>query len=549
LGDYRFSTADINPFAGGAQTTLTRAGTPFWDYLDERGIPVQIYKIPANYPPSESTHGHTCCLAGMGVPDALATHGTYQHFSNEPRAAGTVGGGRRDRITKDFKNGGYIATMHGPPNEYKPASRRTGQPPDLTIELRLYPDPQNPCAKITWVNAGIAANENKEIILNEGEWSDWQDVYFLKTPVGPSLPTMARFYLQQVRPNLKLLVSPLNFIPTNCAATISEPPEFVAEIGEGIGPFYTQGFAESYKARHNNDLSDEEYRAQADLVLDESFKMLDYALERYVDGVLFFYFSSTDLQAHIFWWDSDRPHPFRSPEDAKKYHAVIEQVYERMDEALLKCITALGDDATCIVMSDHGFGNFRRQFGLNSWLRANGYLDSQDDVFYGKTDWSKTRAYGLGINGLYLNQKGRERMGIVEPSDRFALLDEISKKLLDFEDPGEPGSHPIKRVYRGDQIYKGPEAAHAPDLVIGYEREYRASWATCTGYFDSAVMRDNKEAWSADHCVAHDLVPGILLTNRPIAAAAPSLIDVAPTILAEYGIATPESMEGQSFLK
>ncbi len=546
VGDYRFLSSDINPFAVPQETVLTRAGTPFWDFLDQRGIPAQIYKIPANYPPSESEHGHMCCLAGMGVPDAMATHGTYQHFSTEPRAAGDVQGGRHDRITRDFKNGGYIATLNGPPNEYKPVNRRTGMPPSLTVDLRIFRDPEKPCVKIQWTNAGIAANETLDVVLNEGQWSDWHEVHFLKTPVGPSLPTMVRFYVQEVRPEIKLFVSPLNFVPTNCAAVISEPPSFVKEIGEGIGPFYTQGFAESYKARHNRDISDEEYRAQADLVIDESMKMLDYALRRYVDGVLFFYFSCTDLQAHIFWWDSDRPHPFRSAEDAAKYHRVVERVYERMDDALGRAFAHLGEDVTYIVMSDHGFGNFRRQFGLNSWLRENGYLHSTDDVFYGDTDWSRTKAYGLGINGLYLNLKGRERMGIVEPADRDAVLREISEKLLAYVDPDEPTIHPIRTVYRGDEVYKGAHAADAPDLVIGYERDYRGSWATSTGYFDRAVVRDNREAWSADHCIAHDLVPGVMLSNRPILSDAPALIDMAPTILSAFGIETPSTMEGRN---
>lgn len=545
IGGYQFNSSQLNPLAAGGNTVLTRAGTPFWDYLDERGIPVQIYKIPANYPPSESEHGHMCCLSGMGVPDAMATLGTYQHFSTEARARADLGGGRRERIAKNFKDGSYLAELAGPVNTYKPASMRTGLQPELKVDLRIFRDPVNPCVKIKWVNEGIAGSTARDVVLNEGEWSGWEEIHFLYTPAGPVLPTMVRFYLQQVRPEIKLYVSPLNFIPTNSAAVISEPPAFVKEIGEAIGPFYTQGFAETFRSRHFNDTNDEEYRIQADFVLEESMTMLDYALDRYVDGVLFFYFSCTDLQAHIFWWDSDRPHPFRSPENARKYHGVIERVYERMDDALGKCMAALGDDATYIVMSDHGFGNFRRQFGMNTWLRENKYLDSEDLVYSDKTNWNNTRAYGLGLNGVCLNLKGREKLGIVDPADQNALLDEITKKLLDYVDPDDPEVHPIKRVYRASKAYSGPETPNGPDLVIGYEKDYRSSWQTGLGRFDKKVVMDNKEAWSADHCIAHDLVPGIILSNRPIRAESPALIDVAPTILAEFGIETPKSMEGR----
>lgn len=549
IGNYNFTTSHVNPFATGAVTKLARMGVPFWDYLDERGIPIQMYKLAANYPPSESKHGHMCCLAGMGVPDALASLGTYQHFTTEPRAPVELGGGRRDRLARDFKDGSFVATLRGPKNEFLPLNPRTGEPPDMQKDLRVYRDPVNPCVKIKWTNEGVAGNAIKEVVMNEGEWSDWHEVHFLKTPAGPSLAAMVRFYLQEVSSQrIRLYVSPLNFIPTHSAAVISEPPEFVAEIGEAIGPFYTQGFAESFKARHFNDIDDEEYRVQADIVLDESIRMLDYALDRYVDGVLFFYFSGTDLQSHIFWWDSDRPHPFRSPEDTRKYFGVIARIYERMDEALGRCMASMGDDATYIVMSDHGFGNFRRQFGLNTWLRENGYLDSSDDVFSSKTNWANTKAYGLGINGLYVNLKGREALGSVDLADRDALLDEITEKLLAVVDPEEPDVHPIRRVYRSDTTYSGNEKGNAPDLIIGYEKDYRSSWQTGLGHFDKVVISDNKEAWSADHCIAHDLVPGILLCNRRIQLESPALIDVAPSILAEFGIATPKSMEGRSFL-
>ena len=90
-----------------------------------------------------------------------------------------------------------------------------------------------------------------------------------------------------------------------------------------------------------------------------------------------------------------------------------------------------GSRATLIVMSDHGFANFGRQFNLNSWLRGWGYLGPPECTSIMKdVDWSQTVAYGLGINGLYLNMKGRERDGIVEPGDqREALLTELIERL------------------------------------------------------------------------------------------------------------------------
>jgi predicted AlkP superfamily phosphohydrolase/phosphomutase len=201
-----------------------------------------------------------------------------------------------------------------------------------------------------------------------------------------------------------------------------------------------------------------------------------------------------------------------------------------------------------MVMSDHGFANFKRQFSLNSWLREQGYLypPNAESLFKG-VDWSRTRAYGLGINGLYLNLKGRERDGIVEQGEqRNQLLEEISAKLEAVRDTD--GREVIAKVHRTDKAYSGPATAFAPDLIVGYKRDYRASWGTCLGDMTDQILMDNTSAWSADHCADVSEVPGVVFCNRPIKAAAPALIDIAPTVLAQFGIKIPESMEGRNIL-
>ncbi|MCH8146594.1 MAG: alkaline phosphatase family protein [Planctomycetes bacterium] len=280
--------------------------------------------------------------------------------------------------------------------------------------------------------------------------------------------------------------------------------------------------------------------------------LLSHALANYRDGLLFFYFSSTDLQAHMFWWDSDAKHPVRAPDEAKRYNAVIEKLYARMDKVIGDVVERYGDQATILVMSDHGFCNFHRQFNLNRWLRDNGYIGPAACTHLWdprKTkvavDWRRSRAYGLGLNGLYLNLKGRERDGIVDPVDRDALLEELREKLLGVRDPlnGEPV---IAVVDRADEVYRGPFVAQAPDLIVGYHRGYRASWSTPLGDMNEEVVSDNDSAWSADHCVSAAEVPGVIFSNRPILRERPSLVDLAPTILKEFGIMPPAEMTGGS---
>jgi len=213
-----------------------------------------------------------------------------------------------------------------------------------------------------------------------------------------------------------------------------------------------------------------------------------------------------------------------------------------------------GSKSTILVMSDHGFCNFRRQFNVNTWLRDQGYLGPSDcrsllnpDV--GRlVDWAKTRAYGMGLNGLYLNLRGRERDGIVESSEREALLEEIRGKLLSVRDPLD-GQPVIAEVYRSDKVYTGPQAVNGPDLIIGYHRGFRASWATTLGDLEAEAITKNDSAWSADHCIAADQVPGVIFSNRPIVHGAPSLIDLAPTILEHFAVSVPEAMKGKSLFK
>ena len=163
-------------------------------------------------------------------------------------------------------------------------------------------------------------------------------------------------------------------------------------------------------------------------------------------------------------------------------------------------------------------------------------------------DWGLTRAYGLGINGLYLNLAGRERFGIVAPSERDALLDELREKLLAVRDPVD-GQPAISAVYRTDQVYHGPQTRHAPDLIVGYRRGYRSSWGTALGTITDEVFSDNDESWSADHCMATKELPGVCFSTKPILHDGPSLVDLAPTILEEFGLTPPKAMTGSNIFK
>ncbi len=514
-------------------TLLRRQGIPFWDYLDEAGIYSVFYDLPCNYPSSPSKYGHHQCLSGMGTPDMLGTYGTYQHFAEDgPIRTKDEGGGKRSMLF--FENETAHAKLIGPTNNL------LIKPEPVTIAFSIHRD--------TDAKAAVIEIQNQRILLNEGQWSRWLKLDFEMSKLGLNehISGICRFYLQEVSPNFRLYVSPINSDPSDSTLRITEPSEFIKEISNRLGLFYTTGFQEDHKALSNKVFTDAEYAIQADYVLAERLNLLKYALENYDDGLLFFYFSSTDLQAHMFWWDSDEKHPTRSATNAKKYFNKIHELYQKLDSVLGDILNRYGGKATIIVMSDHGFANFKRQFNLNTWLRENGYVQQAESTsILRDVDWSLTKAYGLGINGLYLNLRGREREGIVEPGwQQEELIRELINNLEAVRDRN--GRRVIRKVHRTDKAYFGPATALAPDLIVGYARGYRASWATCLGNMTKEVLLDNDSAWSADHCADVSEVPGVIFSNKPIGTNAPALVDVGPSILTEFGLKIPSSMEGKN---
>jgi predicted AlkP superfamily phosphohydrolase/phosphomutase len=180
---------------------------------------------------------------------------------------------------------------------------------------------------------------------------------------------------------------------------------------------------------------------------------------------------------------------------------------------------------------------------LNAWLHRNGYLALAGE----EIDWSRTRAYTLGLGGLYLNVRGREARGTVDPKDAAALTAELISRLTGLCDE-KSGEIAIQNVYAAKKIYRGPYLDAAPDLIVGYARGYRTSWDAALGKVSPDVFEDNVKAWSGDHCVDPSLVPGVLFSNRKLDAEDPGIEDMAPTALRLFGIQPPEWMEGKSVI-
>ena len=354
---------------------------------------------------------------------------------------------------------------------------------------------------------------------------------------------MARFYLKQVRPEFQLYATPVNLDPLDPAMPISTPDDFATELAEG-GRFYTQGFPEDTDAISDGVFDEEEFLAQAALAAEEIRQQYIALLEEFEDGLLFNYFGFLDQVSHIMWGATDPEHPAYDEARDRPYADVIEDLYMEADEIVgqtLDRLEELGGGGTLIVMSDHGFTSWRRSFSLNTWLEQNGYLtvrdrNRRDLEFLTNVDWPRTQAYALGLSGLYVNLEGREAFGIVPPSDRGVLLREITRGLLREIDPATD-EVAITRVYARDETYT--DSGHAemgPDLVIGYAKNVRSSSESAAGEIPAEVLTDNTGAWSGDHIMDHETVPGVLVSSRLLKVPAGSLKQLAAAVLAEFGV-------------
>jgi predicted AlkP superfamily phosphohydrolase/phosphomutase len=409
------------------------------------------------------------------------------------------------------------------------------------VDLTIWVDREHKAAKL--------AVSGQEVVLREGEWSEWVPLEFEMMPHVESVAGMCRFFLKQVSPHLKLYVTPINVDPLDPAIPISAPTDFVTQLAEKHGRFYTQGFPEDVKALRSGVLDDAEYLQQVHGSVEEEVRMYESALHEFRRGLLCYYFSATDRHQHMFWRTIDPKHPAYNAKAAREYGPVIETTYEMSDRLVKMALEAADGETTLIVMSDHGFGPYYRSFNVNAWLAQNGYLvgngpwEEEAGLYSDNMQWGATRAYAVGFNAVYLNLQGREANGSVGEAERAGLVKQLSQDLLRARDP-ETGAPIVSRVYtRADFASEAPD--RAPDLVVGYASGYRCADASVLGGAAGPVVEDNRDKWSGDHCIDRALVPGMCVASKQLTADAPGLADVTATLLAEFGVRPPREMIGK----
>ena len=509
-----------------------RGGRTVWDVLGDAGIPSTILRCPCTYPP-EKMKGRL--LAGLGVPDMRGGFGTPTLFTTDP---GRTAGESENLMRLRFDNGRAKGRLLGP-------GRAGGQPDaEVVLDLRLDAD-----ARAVDIRApGLG----RRVRAEEGHWSDWLRVKF-KLNRFQSAHGIVRFRLLGLEPHVELYASPVNLNPRAPMFPISAPWDYAGELDRALGTYYTAGFVEDHTGMSNGRLDEAAFLEQCELAMHERVAHLRYELDRFDSGLLYCLFDTSDRVQHMFWRFGEPSHPANRGSDVGPWAHVIGEYYRKCDAVVGEVLQRADDETLVVVLSDHGFSSFQRGLHLNTWLYDAGFLALRSGAvpgpdagdFFKSVDWDRTKAYALGLGGIYLNRTGREANGILDPDGAREVAAAISRGLTGLED-GRRGVA-VRGVKAADELYEGDFVDRAPDLAVLFSPGYRASWGTTLGGVPAGLFEDNVRAWSGDHVVDPDLVPGVLLMNRHFDGKA-MLEDLAPTILAALGVPVPSAMEGRNLL-
>ena len=518
------------PFGQRAVYKILQKSQPFWKLLGANQIWSSIVRVPITFPPQKFKNG--TLLSGMCVPDLQGTQGSFSFYTTDESKLGAATGGQRFRVVRRGQT--VESNLKGPPGPDKLA---------MKAPFSVVMDPATGKAAVT------VGKETAHVAV--GEYTPWMEVPF------DGVQGIARLRIQRWDDEaVSIYVTPINIDPESPAMPISHPFVYSIYQAKKLGKYATLGLAEDTWALNERVIDEEAFLDQSYLIFEERKKQLWDVLDKTKKGFITVVFDTTDRVSHMFWRTLEPEHPANEGKEVERYTGVIPKLYEDADRLIGEVRERLKDDPDTVLMviSDHGFCSFQRGVNLNAWLRDEGYLVLKDGAevsgdWFEKVDWEKTRAFTLGLTGIFINRKGRERLGQVEKgAEMDALCAEIKAKLEALVDP-KSGGRAINEVFLTSEVHDGPYADMAPELLVGYHRGFRHSWDCAVGAVSREVFTDNTKSWSGDHCIDPRLVPGVFWCNREISVDDPTLADIAPTVLDLFGVEAPGYMKGRKLFE
>jgi predicted AlkP superfamily phosphohydrolase/phosphomutase len=547
-----------------------RGGTSFWVTAGKAGVRSSILTVPVTFPPEDVPNGEL--LSGLPLPDIRGTMGTFYYFATDLsryEEGNTEFGGILKRLVVD----GNVAQTEliGPPNpivrqqvqairnsgaKLSDADRAKIKALEATEDVRIP-------MTVHWNRAAKTATveiQGHSLLLEPGKMSRWINLDFTIN-VFVRIHGMAQLLLMNAGNELQVYVSPVNWKPDNPPVPMSFPSSFSGELFDRLGYYRTLGWAEATWPLNEGRMDEKTFMEDLFKAFDDRAQVILNRIDSRQWDMLVGVIESTDRVQHMMWRFMDPKHPMYDPALAAQFGDSIERVYIRADQFVGEVLTHIDPGTPVMIVSDHGFHSWRKAVNLNTWLVQQGYMvlkgqqageKTLQDLFGGggefweNVDWSRTKAYAMGIGQVYFNLRGRESQGIVSPGAESArLADELSAKLLTMKDPDD-GSPIIRAVYKRDDVYSGEYLKNASELQIGMEDGYRVSWQTTLGGSPQGIVYPNMKKWSGDHGgYDYATTSGVLISNRPVTRDHLSIVDIAPTVLKYFGIQIPADIDGK----
>ncbi|MBI5294013.1 MAG: alkaline phosphatase family protein [Chloroflexi bacterium] len=449
----------------------------------DMGFPSTALWWPALFPARPEYPVGT--IPGLGTPDIRGQLGVGIQMTSEPSEK------KKTQVLKleSAGRGKFNGLLEGPKTKTKDGIKPVVQP--LTVDV------------LDEISVRLTLGKQR-LDLKLGQWSPILEVQF-QAGFMSTIHAITQVILTEVKGRVSLYFLPLQIHPLHSPWHYATPSSLVKDAWNGAGPFLTLGWPQDTNALEDGCITDEQFLSLCDSIFESRKRVFYRRLDNFKEGVLAGIFDCLDRVQHMFLRDrTDIVQDWYL-----KLDGFVGDVQGRIDRLGLQKYRYM-------VMSDHGFTTFEHKVHVNHWLVQNGYMTLADPSGndLSKVDWSRTRAYALGLNSLYLNVAGREGQGIVQAAELESLLEEIRTKLLDWRTPN--GETVMTRVIPKHEAFTGPYARLGPDLVLGYAPRYRASSETGLGKIGATSLEANTDHWGADHCIDSQAVPAVLFANRDV---------------------------------
>lgn len=453
----------------------------FFEEAADLGYPATALWWPAMFPARPELPVMT--LPGLGTPDIRGQLGVGTLFSSVDETKKKTAVVKLDSSGRDR----YQAQLPGP--------QTAGREGPRTISLPVAVDViDSQSARLTL--------ENQKIELKLGQWSDIVELRF-KAGMLFNIHAITRFILVSLQDAVRVYALPLQIHPLHTSWHYSSSGAFAKRLWKAVGSYLTLGWPQDTTGLEDGCITDDQFINLCAQIFDKRIQILSHLMYDFKEGVLASIFDDLDRIQHMF---------FHNRMD------IVHGWYKLLDEyigTVQAQVSQWSGKHRFLILSDHGFADFRKKIHLNRWLLENNYLATKnggEDL--SAVDWTRTKAYAVGLNSLYLNIAGREGQGIVAAEEIESLLTELQNKLMDWKDENQASI--FQRIPLKHETFNGPYTRFGPDLVLGYAPGYRASAETGLGKIPARTMEVNHDHWGADHCIESDAVPGVIFANNDL---------------------------------